>query len=86
MSQTHLKLIEHAFERAFNQLIERPQILSAEENENYYEQQALDNAVLADRYRLQSLVYLNELQKANKALTKRARQVKNLRAQTAHKK
>jgi len=72
MSLAHLKLIE------------RPAVQTAEENANYYEQQAQQNAVLADRYRLQSLIYLVELQKANKALNKRAYQIKNLRAKVAH--
>ena len=72
MSQAHLKLIA------------RPNVMSAEENANYYEQQAIANAALADRYRLQSLIYLVELQNANKALTKRSYQIKNLRAKVAH--
>ena len=65
-------------------LVQQPVTLSAEESHNYYQQAAATNAALADRYRLQSLIYLTELQKANKALTKRSYQVKNLRAQVAH--
>lgn len=40
--------------------------------------------IQADHYRLQDFIHHTELVKANKALIKRARQVKVLRAKVAH--
>jgi len=71
MSQQHLKLIE------------KPEQPNFEGHLGYYKNLATENARLADRYRLQSLIYLGEVQRANKALAKRAYQVRNLKSQLA---
>jgi len=61
------------------ELTEKPETPNYEGQLGYYKNLATQNAVLADRYRLQSLIYLGEVQRANKALAKRARQVTYLK-------
>ena len=61
------------------QLVETPEVPDFEGHLGYYKDLATKNAILADRYRLQSLIYLGEVQRANKALAKRSYQVKNLK-------
>ena len=56
-------------------LTEKPEQPNYAGQLSYYKDLAVQNGILADRYRLQSLIYLGEVQRANKALAKRARQV-----------
>jgi len=67
MSQKHLDLIEKPHQPNFEGAL------------NYYKGVAEENAKLADKYRLQSLIYLGEIQRANKALQKRSYQIHNLK-------
>lgn len=61
------------------ELTEKPEQPNFEGQLGYFKNLATKNAELADKYRLQALIYLGEIQKANKALTKRARQVTYLK-------
>lgn len=61
------------------ELTEKPEQPNYEGQLGYYKNLATKNAELADRYRLQSLIYLGEVQRANKALAKRSYQIKNLK-------